>query len=79
MSESETTGTPAKNLLEGYISEDAMAEARGVKLRTLRAERQRGEGPPWLKMNRAIWYSEDGFRNWLKAIEKRPVRGNKAA
>jgi hypothetical protein len=79
MSNAEANETPAKNLLAGYISEDEMAQARGVGVRALRAERQRGDGPPWVKLSRSIWYPEAGFRDWLKSIEQRPVRARKAA
>jgi hypothetical protein len=66
-----------RNLLRGYCTENAMAEARGVAKRTLRAERLRGNGPPWIKIGRDIYYSEAGFREWLKAIERRPARGRR--
>lgn len=79
MSNAEANETPAKNLLAGYISEDKMARARGVGVRALRAERQRGDGPPWVKLSRSVWYPEAGFRDWLKSIEQRPVRARKAA
>ncbi len=79
MSNAEANETPAKNLLAGYISEDEMAQARGVGVRALRAERQRGDGPPWVKLSRSSWYPEAGFRDWLKSIEQRPVRARKAA
>ena len=62
MSNAEANETPAKNLLAGYISEDEMAQARGVGVRALRAERQRGDGPPWVKLSRSVWYPEAGFR-----------------
>jgi hypothetical protein len=79
MSNAEANETPAKNLLAGYISEDEMAQARGVGVRALRAERQRSDGPPWVKLSRSVWYPEAGFRDWLKSIEQRPVRARKAA
>ncbi len=79
MSNAEANETPAKNLLAGYISEDELAQARGVGVRALRAERQRGDGPPWVKLSRSVWYPEAGFRDWLKSIEQRPVRARKAA
>jgi len=79
MSNAEANETPAKNLLAGYISEDEMAQARGVGVRALRAERQRGDGPPWVKLSRSVWYPEAGFRDWLKSMEQRPVRARKAA
>jgi hypothetical protein len=66
-------------LLEGYISEDEMAKARGIALRTMRAERQRGDGPPWIKITRQVFYPIEGFHAWLKAIEQRPARVRKAA
>jgi hypothetical protein len=66
-------------LLEGYVSEGKMAEARDIAIRTLRAERQRGDGPPWVKITKQVFYPVEGFRAWLKAIEQRPVRARKAA
>ena len=71
--------TQAKRLLEGYVRECEMAQARGVGVRALRTERQRGDGPPWLRIGGAIFYPEAGFREWLKAIEQRPARARKAA
>jgi hypothetical protein len=79
MSNIQEHAASANCLLEGYVPEREVAEARGVALRTLRGERQRGEGPPWLKMNRAVFYPKTGFREWLKAIEQRPVRARKGA
>lgn len=69
----------ARRLLEGYLPERDVAAARGIGLRTLRNERQRGDGPPWAKLSKKIWYPEDGFREWLKSIEQRPVRARKRA
>ena len=62
------------NLLAGYIPEADVAKARGVVLRTLRKERQIGEGPPYVVINRAVYYSETGWREWLQSIEKKAVR-----
>jgi hypothetical protein len=69
----------ANCLLEGYISEHEVAEARGIHIRTLRVERQRGDGPPWIKITRHVFYPVEGFRAWLKLIEQRPARARKAA
>jgi hypothetical protein len=66
-------------LLEGYVSESEMAEARGIVIRTLRAERQRGDGPPWVKITKQVFYPVEGFRAWLRTIEQRPARARKAA
>jgi hypothetical protein len=61
-------------LLAGYIEEEAVAKARRVTVRTLRAERQRGEGSTYIKVGKKIFYSVDGFRAWLKSLERQPVR-----
>jgi hypothetical protein len=46
---------PARGLLAGYVSEAEMAQARGVGKRALRAERLRNDGPPWIKISRAVF------------------------
>jgi hypothetical protein len=66
-------------ILAGYAPEDEIAEARGVGKRTLRAERQRGDGPPFVKMGKQILYPIEGFRAWLKANERHPVRSTRPA
>jgi hypothetical protein len=79
MSNIQKPSAAANCLLEGYISESEMAEARDIAIRTLRAERQRGDGPPWVKITKQIFYPVEDFRAWLKSIEHRPVRARKAA
>ena len=64
---------------DDYLSDGDMAKLRGVKERTLRAERLRGDGPPYVKDGRRIYYSVPGFREWLKARLKQPVRSGRAA
>ncbi len=76
MSSSETDSS-SPNLLAGYIPEETLAKARGVTIRTLRAERQRGDGPPYVTINRGVYYSESGWRDWLQSIEKRPARARR--
>ena len=66
------SASQGSELLDGYTPEDQMAKARGVTVRTLRAERQRGDGPPWVKMGKQVLYPNDGFRNWLKAMSAAP-------
>jgi hypothetical protein len=58
MSNIQEPAASANCLLAGYVSEGKMAEARDIAIRTLRAERQRGDGPPWIKIT----------RQWLKAF-----------
>lgn len=66
-------------ILAGYAPEDEIAVARGVGKRTLRAERQRGDGPPFVKMGKQVLYPIEGFREWLKARERHPVRSTRMA
>jgi hypothetical protein len=61
--------------LAGYATEDEMAIIRKKTKRTLRAERQRGDGPPYVKDGKRTYYSVAGFRDYLKAKERQPVRG----
>jgi hypothetical protein len=56
-----------------------MAAQRKKTLRTLRYERQRGEGPPYVRDRRTVLYSVEGFRDWLRANENHPVRESQAA
>jgi len=60
--------------LEGYLSEHEMARIRGVKERTLRAERARGEGPPYIVLNRRVLYPEPDWRDYLRLQVRKPVR-----
>ncbi len=64
----------APDPLAGYLSEEQIAERRRVAKRTLRAERQRGDGPPFVKDGKRIYYPLDGFRDWLKSRTRQPVR-----
>jgi hypothetical protein len=73
----QTPTSAAQRLLEGYASEEEMAEARSLTKRTLRAERQRGDGPPWVRISRQIYYPEEGWRSYLKMKEQRALRVRK--
>jgi hypothetical protein len=75
----ETPLSPAKGLLADYATETEVAVALDVHPRTLRAQRARGEGPPFVRIAKAIYYPKLGFRDWLKSIEQRPVRAKRAA
>jgi hypothetical protein len=63
--------------LAGYLPEAGMAQARKLTPRTLRAERQRGNGPPYVKDGQKIYYPLAGFREWLKSRECQPVRSGR--
>jgi hypothetical protein len=62
------------DILDGYVPEDHIAAVRGCGKRALRSERQKGMGPPFVKFGKRILYPVEGFRAWLKAIERTPVR-----
>lgn len=64
---------PLSSILAGYVTEHELAAVRGVTRRALRAERQRREGPPYVVLNRRIFYPRDGVRAWLKQIEQHPA------
>lgn len=64
----------ATNPLDDYLPDSEMAKRRGVTVRTQRAERQRGDGPPWVRDGQKIYYPIVGYRDWLKARERQPVR-----
>lgn len=66
--------TITANPLAGYVPDVEMATIRNVSPRTLRSERQRGDGPPYVKAGKKIYYPLAGFREWLKSRERQPVR-----
>ena len=45
-------GIMGNELLSGYLPEREVAAQREISLRTLRLERQRGNGPPYVKTGR---------------------------
>lgn len=77
-SHGETT-MPKGKVLDGFLTEDEQAAALGVVTRTLRSWRQRGEGPPFTKVGRRVFYPIDGSAAWLRANTKAPVRSGRAA
>jgi hypothetical protein len=60
---------------DGYLTEDEVAAQRRKAKRTLRDERRRRAGPPFVKDGHRIFYPLEGFRTWLKSMERQPVRG----
>jgi hypothetical protein len=62
------------NVIAGYLTEQQMAEQRGKGARSLRLERQRKVGPPFVRDGRKCLYPIDGFRDWLRANEQLPIR-----
>jgi hypothetical protein len=66
-----------KRLLDGYLNEDEQAAELGVVKRTLRSWRQKGEGSPYVKIGKQVFYPIAGTAVWLKANERTPVRFGK--
>jgi hypothetical protein len=71
------TETITADPLAGYAPEAEMARIRKKTQRTLRSERQRGEGPPYVRDGKKIYYPLDGFRDWIKSRERQPVRSSR--
>jgi hypothetical protein len=65
-------------LFADYLTEAELAAEAGKSLRTLRDERQRRIGPPFVKWGNLILYSRDGFREYLKSREQAPRLRNRA-
>jgi hypothetical protein len=68
-----------RNILDGYLNEDEQAAELRVVKRTLRSWRQKGEGGPYIKIGKQIFYPIAGTVAWLKANERTPVRSGKRA
>jgi hypothetical protein len=68
-----------RKLLEAYLNEDEQAEELHVVKRTLRSWRQKGEGAPYVKIGKQVFYPIAGSAAWLKANEQTPVRSWKRA
>ena len=68
-------GPPLDDIRGGYATDEQLAKARGISLRTQRLERQRGGGPPFVRDGRQILYPIDGYRAYLNSNMVQPVRG----
>lgn len=55
------------NLFDGYVAEAEYARQRGVSVRLLQRERRARQGPPFVKVGTAVYYSVEGIREWLRA------------
>jgi hypothetical protein len=62
------------DLMEGRVTPAVLAAARDLTERTLRAERQRGTGPAYVKVGKRVLYSVQAWKDYLKANERHPVR-----
>ncbi len=58
--------------LSGYFDEATLAAELGLTVYALRRWRQRGYGPSWAKVGRAVFYKEQDVRRFIDSqIEQR--------
>jgi hypothetical protein len=73
-----TDQNATQGLRDGWIPDKELADIRGVSQRTQRAERQRGDGPPYVKDGRSVLYWGPGYRDYLAGNMRPPVRSRSA-
>jgi hypothetical protein len=61
-------------LFAGYWTEEQFANERNLSIRTLRIERQSGQGPAFIVDRRRIYYPVATAREWLAQKMNKPVR-----
>ena len=69
-----SASSPPASFLCDYLPEAGYCAERGITRRTARGERQRGVGPPYIRLGNAIFYPRPGLKAFLKSIEQQPVR-----
>jgi Helix-turn-helix domain len=68
-----------RSVLDGLATEDELsAEIKKTK-RTLREWRQRGVGPPFVRLGETIYYPREKVREWIASLIKEPVRAKRRA
>ena len=63
------TAKEGRCMMENYITEKQYAEMRGVSTRTIMRERSGGNGPPFIKLGKVIYYRKEALKAWLLAQE----------
>jgi hypothetical protein len=61
---------------DGFLTDKKMAAHRDKTERAQRDERRRGVGPPYVKDGRQILYPIAGYRKYLEANMRQPVRSS---
>jgi hypothetical protein len=64
--------------IPGHTPEPEMAKQRGVQICTLQKERSQRRGPPYIKMNNAIYYVDAEYPKWLESLKRTPARSRAA-
>jgi hypothetical protein len=58
-----------------FLSEQQAADIAEKSVRTLRAWRRRGEGPPYIRFGKTIRYRKTSFLKHFEVSEIAPTRG----
>lgn len=61
-------------VLNDYLSEPEFAEAVGRCERTVQRWRALGEGPPFTRVGREIYYHANDIRDWLRRRRVDPMK-----
>lgn len=64
----------AASVLQGYITEEQYAVARGVSVRTCQRDRQLRQAPPHVAIGRQVFYRVGAVRGWLLTQERTETR-----
>jgi hypothetical protein len=71
MSDEQNNGRPkATTVLDGYMTEEELAEEIGRGVRTLARWRALGEGPKFVRIGRQLLYRRESVRAWILGLEQ---------
>ena len=63
--------TSSQSLFDDYVTEQQFADSPPRKhIRTVMRWRERGEGPPFVRLGKTVLYRKAAIREWLLAKER---------
>jgi hypothetical protein len=65
-----SAGLKATTVLDGYMTEEELAAEIGRGVRTLARWRSLGEGPPYVRLGRQLFYKRASASAWLAGLER---------
>ena len=71
-------GTTPINPIQEYGSEHLISEVFDIPVATLRTQRSRAEGPPYLKIGSRVYYKISEVKEWMDRHAVRPTDQSKA-
>jgi hypothetical protein len=74
MSLQEATRRQRQRLLSNHLSEQEFADEINKSIRAIRAWRQQGLGPPWIRIGKSVFYEVSAIENWLASLRRKPAR-----